>query len=187
VQVPVATIVIVEPFVPPELQTDGVVVVEKVTVKPELAVALTVNGALPYTLFESALNVIVCDVVVMSNVLLVAPVSEPLNTVSVYPVPPLLIERSENVATPPTAATVFVPDNVPPRGLDPIATVTFAVEEVRFPNWSSIRTVTAGLIAAPAAVFDGCCKNPKCVAAPGVMLNVVLSASVRPELVARST
>ena len=39
-------IVIVAPFVPPEVQTLGVVV-EKVTVSPELAVADTVNGASP--------------------------------------------------------------------------------------------------------------------------------------------
>src|SRR5438552_537262 len=34
-----------------------------------------------------------------------------------YPLPALLIDRSENVATPPTAATVFVPETVPATGL----------------------------------------------------------------------
>ena len=38
--------------------------------------------------------------------------------------------RVLNVATPLTALTVFVPDNVPVLGLVPIAIVTEAVEEV---------------------------------------------------------
>src|SRR5262245_22629335 len=49
---------------------------------------------------------------------------------SVYPLPDLLIERFENVATPLTAATVSVPLRVPLPGLVPMAIVTFAVDDV---------------------------------------------------------
>ena len=55
-QVPPATIVTV---VPVTVQTD-VVVELKLTVKPELAVALIVNGAVPAGTFDSVLKVIVC-------------------------------------------------------------------------------------------------------------------------------
>ena len=59
-----------------------------------------------------------------------------------YPVPGLLMLRSENVATPPTAATVFVPDRVPPPGLEPegIAIVTLPLNPVAtlFPASSAV-------------------------------------------------
>jgi hypothetical protein len=66
--------------------------------------------------------------------------------------PAFVIERSENVATPATAALVNVPDSVCADG----ATVTFAVLPVRLPNWSRSRTVTAGVIGWPATVLVGC-------------------------------
>src|SRR4051812_50014299 len=47
----------------------------------------------------------------------VAPVSPPEVAVSVYPVPDLSMDRLENVATPALAATVEVPESVPPPGL----------------------------------------------------------------------
>src|SRR5215831_2358540 len=72
--------------------------------------------------------------------------------------------RSGNVATPATAAIDFVPDNPPPPGFVPIATV----------------------IAAPASVVDGGTVNSSCVAAPGTMSNGALVAFVRPPLVAVS-
>jgi len=54
------------------------------------------------------------------------------------------MERLEKVATPPDAATVVVPDSVPPPGLVPIATVMLAVEPVTvFPNASCTVTCTA--------------------------------------------
>ena len=56
VQVPTETSVTV---VPDTVQTD-VVCELKLTVRPEDAVALTANGSVPYTLFASVGNVIVC-------------------------------------------------------------------------------------------------------------------------------
>ena len=44
--------------------------------------------------------------------------------------PVLLIDRFENVATPPDALSVSVPDRVPEPGLVPVATVTEADEDV---------------------------------------------------------
>jgi len=82
-----------------------------------------------------------------------------------------------NVATPATAARVAVPDKTPPGpALFKVASVTLDVSAVRFPNWSSNRTVIAGAIAAPATAFDGCCPNASCVAAAAVMLKPVLVA-----------
>ena len=57
---PTASSVMVAPFVPLEEQIDGVVVV-KVTVRPELAVALTMIGGVPITLFANGPKVIVWD------------------------------------------------------------------------------------------------------------------------------
>ena len=65
------------------------------------------------------------------------------------------IERSEKVATPFTAATVFVPLKVPEDGFVPIARVTEAEEFTRLPFASRTSTFTAGAIADPAVVFDG--------------------------------
>jgi len=57
---PPATIVTVLPLVPEVVQTE-VVVEAKLTARPELAVALTVNGETPYVTLLSAPNVITCD------------------------------------------------------------------------------------------------------------------------------
>ena len=96
-----------------------------------------------------------------------------------------MIDRLLNVATPPLAVCVDVPDNVPPGPeFVPMASVTFAVEVVRLPRLSSIRTVTDGEIEAPARVFVGCTVNFTCVAGPAVMLNVVEVSPVNPVLVA---
>src|SRR4051812_1060595 len=82
------------------------------------------------------------------------------------------MERLEKVAIPATAATVAVPDSVPPPGLVPIATVMLAVELVTvFPNASATSTCTAGAIATPAVAFVGWTVNPSLVAAAGLMLN----------------
>src|SRR3954447_7444209 len=82
------------------------------------------------------------------------------------------MERLENVATPPTAATVVVPDSVPPPGLVPMATVMLAVELVTvLPNASCTATCTAGLIAAPAVSLVGWAVNATFDAAAGVTLN----------------
>src|SRR3954463_16542117 len=82
------------------------------------------------------------------------------------------MDRLGKVATPPTAATVVVPDSVPPPGLAPMATVMLAVELVTvLPNASCTDTCTAGLIAAPAVSLVGCAVNATFDAAAGVMLN----------------
>src|SRR5690349_17076959 len=61
------------------------------------------------------------------NVVLVAPVSPGAAAVSVYPLPALSRLNVAKVATPFAAATVFVPDKVPPAGSNPSATVTLPV------------------------------------------------------------
>src|SRR4051812_33025647 len=70
------------------------------------------------------------------------------------------MERFEKLATPPTAATLVVPDSVPPPGLVPMATATVAVELVAvLPNASCTVTCTAGAIATPAVALDGWTEN----------------------------
>src|SRR2546429_2056508 len=87
----------------------------------------------------------------------------------------------ENVATPATAATTFVPARVPVLGFVPIATVMFPVNPVAvFPCASCAVTCIAGVIAAPAAVVLGCTENTSCVPVPGVVLNPPLVALPAP-------
>jgi hypothetical protein len=102
----------------------------------------------------------------------VAPVSVGLlDAVSVYPLPVLFIERLLNVAMPPTAATEPPPVSVPPPGFVPMASDTFLTSVViRFPLASSIRTVTAGVIVAPATVFVGSWPKANLAAAPTLMV-----------------
>src|SRR3954469_24021097 len=88
-----------------------------------LAPAVALLGWTVKASFEAAAGL-------MLNPAEVAPVSGADAAVSVYPVPVLSMERLEKVATPVTAATVVVPDSVPPPGLLPMATVTLAVELV---------------------------------------------------------
>src|SRR6266566_10162033 len=91
--------------------------------------------------------------------------------------------RSEKVATPLTAATVFVPARVPLAGLVPIATVILLVAVVTVLPWASwTATCTAGVIAAPAAALLGWTVKTSFVAGPTVtlMLNALLVAPVRP-------
>src|SRR5690242_11038726 len=63
----------------------------------------------------------------MPNGVLVAPVSAPDETDSVYPAPALSMLSPVNVATPDAAATVVTPDSVPPLGLFPMTRLTLAV------------------------------------------------------------
>src|SRR5438445_138255 len=101
--------------------------------------------------------------------------------VSVYPVPTLSIDSPANVATPPDAAWVAVPDKAPPDGLVPMASVTLPVNPVAVLLLaSSAVTCTAGVIAAPADVVLGSTENTSCVAVPAVMLNAVLVALPAP-------
>src|SRR5207302_1362096 len=87
----------------------------------------------------------------------------------------------ENVATPATAATTFVPASVPVLGFVPIATVMFPVNPVAvLPLPSCAVTCTAGVITAPAAVVLGSTVNTSWVAVPAVMLNAALIAVPAP-------
>src|SRR4051794_41847565 len=54
------------------------------------------------------------------------------------------MERRGKVGVPAVAATVAVPARVPAEGLVPMATVTLAVEAVRLPAASRMRTVGEG-------------------------------------------
>src|SRR5438094_7224094 len=89
--------------------------------------------------------------------------------------------RFANVAMPFTAATLVVPESVPPPGFAPSATVTVPVNPVAvFPCASCAVTCTAGVIDVPAAVLVGCTENTKCAPMPAVILNVALGLPVSP-------
>src|SRR5205814_1053218 len=89
------------------------------------------------------------------------------------------MDRLENVATPVTAATVAVPDSVPPPGLAPIATVMLAVrsEERRVGKAWTV-TCTAGAIAKPAVALVGWTVKASLDAAAGVPSNAHAVAPV---------
>src|SRR6266498_4116269 len=92
------------------------------------------------------------------------------------------MERVENVATPATAATVAVPDSVPPPGLVPMPMVMLAVELVTvLLNASCTVTCTEGAMAAPATAFAGWTVKASLAAAAGVMLNAAEVAPVNPD------
>src|SRR5262249_13839871 len=85
--------------------------------------------------------------------------------------------RFPNVATPDTAATVAVPDGVPPFGCVPMLIVTLPVNPVAvFPDPSLAVTCTAGAIATPATELVGDCVNTSCVICEGVTANAVEAA-----------
>src|SRR3954454_15974837 len=89
------------------------------------------------------------------------------------------MERLENVATPATAATVVVPDSVPPPGLAPMATVMLAVELVTvLLKASCTATCTAGAIDTPAVALPGCTLKASLEAAAGLMLTPAETAPV---------
>jgi hypothetical protein len=130
---------------------------------------------------------LVAPAAVTVNALEVAPVSPELDAVSVYPAPAALMERFEKVAIPLEAATVSVPESVPPPGFAPIAIVTLAelvVTMLPFVSWTC--TVTAGEIETPGATFDGWVPNATFAAAPAVTVNAVEVAPASPELAAVS-
>src|SRR5207249_5643801 len=85
-----------------------------------------------------------------------------------------------------TAATVVVPLSALPPELLPSATVTLPVKlGTGFPAGSSAVTWTAGVIAAPATVFDGWTVKASWVAVPAMMSNGVRLAEHTSELQAR--
>src|SRR2546422_309822 len=95
--------------------------------------------------------------------------------------------RVENVATPATAATVAVPDRVPPPGLVPSAAVTLPLNPVAvLPCASWTVTCTAGVMAPPAVVLLGWTLKTSCVGVPTATLNAVLVAGVTPVAAAAS-
>ena len=79
------------------------------------------------------------------------------------------MERPEKVATPEATVTAEPPLRVPPAGLVPMARLTWSVlsEVSMLPLASSIATVTAGVMAAPAAVLEGPWTKASLVAGPG--------------------
>src|SRR5256884_4344964 len=84
----------------------------------------------------------------------------------------LSIDSPANVATPPDAACVAVPDKAPPDGLVPIASVTFPVNPVAvFPLASSAVTCTAGRSAAHTAELHSRLHIASRLALPAVILN----------------
>src|SRR2546429_6741504 len=116
------------------------------------------------------------------NAALVAPPPTPEEpAVSVYPVPVLLMLNRENVAMPPAAATLDVPERAPPPGFMPIATVTEPLNAVAvLPCASCAVTWTAGVIVAPATVVVGWTVKTSRLATPGVTLKTVLLPVVSP-------
>src|SRR5207244_1256578 len=118
---------------------------------------------------------------VILNVALGLPVSPVAAAVSVYPVPTLSTDSPENVATPLAAATVVVPESVPPPGFALSATVTVPVNPVAvFPCASCAVTCTAGVIAVPAVVLLGWTLNTSWLTVPDVTLNAALVAGLTP-------
>src|SRR2546427_366392 len=90
------------------------------------------------------------------------------------------MDRLLKVATPPTAATVFVPLRVPPPGLVPMATVTCELlPRPRLLNWPSTCTAPAGRRIRPAWVLLGCTPKTTLAAAAGVMLKKADVAAIR--------
>ncbi len=106
--------------------------------------------------------------------------------VSVYPTPALSIVMPLNVARPVVwlTETLFVPRSVPPGpALFCMASVTVcATPLTEFPNasWSVTTGWTAKAI--PALPPPGLVVNASLFAAPGVIVNTLLSTSVRPAL-----
>ena len=125
-------------------------------------------------------------VAVTLKLLLIAAVSAPSVAFNVNPVPAAVGTRLEKVATPFTAAMEVVdePEKAPPELIAIVTVEVFAV--TRLLSASSICTVTADVIAEPAAVFEGPVPNTSCVAAPAVTLKLPLVAPVSPLLLAVS-
>src|SRR2546427_227708 len=91
------------------------------------------------------------------------------------------MERLPNVATPPTAATVALPESVPLPGLLPIASVILPENPVAvLPLPARAVTVTAGEIVAPAVAVVGCCVHTSWLAAARVPLDAVEAAPLMP-------
>ena len=108
-----------------------------------------------------------------------------LFAVRVYPVPVLLMERPEKVATPAVTVVAEPPASDPPPGFVPIVKVTCVrLSPVStLPFASSTATVTAGEIAEPATVVVGPWRKTRCAGVPGVMLKADEVAAVYGDVV----
>src|SRR5262249_24166359 len=90
------------------------------------------------------------------NAELVAPVTPVAAALRLYPVPALVMDRSENVATPPSALPVLAPPSPAVPAL-PSVSATAPVNPVAvLPSASRAVTTTAGAIVAPATVLLRC-------------------------------
>src|SRR2546422_48859 len=93
--------------------------------------------------------------------------------------------RVEKVATPATAAMVWVPERVPPAGFVPIATVTLPVKPgTRLSIASRAGSCTAGAIVVPAATGLGCTGKEGRTGARAVRVTAALVAPESPPAVA---
>src|SRR5512143_2763257 len=152
-----------------------------VTVMAELPPAVKLG--VPATTVESAAEGAGAVMLNAAEVALVRPVE--LAT-SVYPVPVLLIARSENVATQLLAALLVVPPSVPDPGFVPIAIATVAEELTWLPNASRSSTATAGVIGAFACVLLGCVVYASAAAAAGLTVTVACWVIAVPLMVAET-
>ena len=113
---------------------------------------------------------------VIANALDVASASEPDVADNVSPVPALVMLSPLNVATPFTALTVVVPDNVPELTASATETVEFVI---LLPNPSCTVTTGCDTNDTPATVdADGCVVNASLDAAVGVIANELDVAAV---------
>src|SRR6266566_319100 len=75
--------------------------------------------------------------------------------------------KSENVATPFAAVTVFVPDSVPGTSMPPLCPIAIVTDPVKLvtglPRSSTAVTCTGGLIVIIGSVVLGCTVNARCV------------------------
>src|SRR5437867_2378136 len=95
--------------------------------------------------------------------------------------------RVEKVATPATAATVRVPERVPPEVCVAMGSVTVPVKPgTRLATASRAVGCTAGAIVVHAATGVGCTVKESRIGAPAVMVNAALVAPKRPSAVAAS-
>ena len=99
----------------------------------------------------------------------------------------LSIDISLKVASPLTAATTNVPDNVPLPGLLLMANAILSVAVgTRFPPASCTCTLITGVIVAMAVVFVGSTLKTSCVGPPNVISKLVDVAVLKPPTVASS-
>src|ERR1041384_5224855 len=115
------------------------------------------------------------------NALLLAPVRPVAVAVRPYSVASPVPRRSQNTATPLTAATVVVPDSVPQAGLPVRASVIpFVAVVTVLPDSSCTATTTAGAIAAPAVTLLGWTVKASMLAVPVDTLKALLVAPASP-------